>query len=98
QLEVQERTSDISKSQGDMLLEDAKFSEESARNKARQQSENARFNELQARRMLEMSQLQLQWCTIKAPISGLAVVRREYDQSMGSDRPLRAGDQIYPMR
>jgi len=98
QLEVQERTSDISKSQGDMLLEDAKFSEESAKNKARQQLENARFNELQARRMLELSQIQLQWCSIKAPISGLAVVRRDYDPSMGTDRPLRAGDQAYPMR
>ncbi len=98
QLEVQERTSDISKSQGEMLLEDAKYSEESARNKTRQQIANARFNEEQARRILEMSQLQLQWCTIKAPISGLVELRRQYDPSMGSPRPLRAGDQIYPMR
>lgn len=98
QLEVQERTSDISKSQGEMLLEDARYSEESAKNKARQGLANAHYNELQARRMLELSQLQLQWCTIKAPISGLAVVRRDYDPSMGSDRPLRAGDQAYPMR
>src|SRR5207249_1477866 len=89
---------DISKAQGEMLLEDAKFSEESAKNKARQQLDNARFNEAQARRMLELSQLQLQWCTLKAPISGLVVVRREYDPSMGSDRPLRAGDQVNPMR
>jgi multidrug efflux pump subunit AcrA (membrane-fusion protein) len=98
QLEVQERTSEISKSQGEMLIEDAKFSEESAKNKARQQVDNARFNESQARRMLEMSQLQLQWCTVKAPIAGLVELRREYDPSMGSPRPLRAGDQIYPMR
>jgi multidrug resistance efflux pump len=98
QLEVQERTSDIGKSQGEMLIEDAKYSEEAARNKARQAIENARFNEAQARRMLELSQLQLQWCNIKAPISGLAVVRREYDESLGSDRPLRAGDQVYPMK
>ena len=97
QLEVQERTSDISKAQGDMLIEDAKFTEESAKNKARQQIDNARFNAEQARRMLETSQLQLQWCTIKAPISGLVVVRRQYDPSVGSPRPMRAGDQIYPM-
>jgi multidrug efflux pump subunit AcrA (membrane-fusion protein) len=95
---VQERTSDIGKAQGEMLIEDAKYSEEAARNKARQAIANARFNEEQARRMLELSQLQLQWCAVKAPISGLAVVRREYDESLGSDRPLRAGDQVYPMK
>ena len=62
QLEVQERTSEIGKSQGEMLIEDAKYSEEAARNKARQGIDNARFNEAQAKRMLELSQLQLQWC------------------------------------
>jgi HlyD family secretion protein len=98
QLDVQRQTEKIGASQADMLIEDARFSEESAKNKARQQVENARFNAVQARRALELSQLQLQWCTINAPISGLAVVARNWDSSVGTERPLRAGDQVYPAR
>ena len=52
----------------------------------------------ETRRALELSQLQFQWCTIKAPISGLAVVARNWDPSVGTERPLRAGDQVYPSR
>jgi multidrug efflux pump subunit AcrA (membrane-fusion protein) len=98
QLEVQEHTGTISASQGEMLIADAKFGEASASSKAAQQRENARFNALQTRRMLEMSQRQLEWCTIRAPISGLAVVGRDWDPSIGTDRPLRAGDQAFPSR
>lgn len=98
QLEVQQQTEKISASQADMLLQDARFTEESAKNKAHQQVENARYNALQARRMLELSQMQLGWCTIKAPISGMAVVARDFDPSVGTERPLRPGDQAFPSR
>src|SRR6266542_6050397 len=80
-----------------MLIVDAKFGEAAAKSKADQQRENARFNMLQAKTMLEMSQRQLEYCTIKAPISGLAVVARQWDEG-GGQRPLRAGDQVYPSR
>ena len=98
QLEVQERTAEIGKAQGEMLIEDAKYSEEAARNKARQGIENASFNEAQAKRMLELTQVQLQWCTIKAPMLG---ARRGAAGSMTSRwaRTGRCGpgDQVYPM-
>jgi HlyD family secretion protein len=98
QLEVQEHTGKISASQGDMLIQDARFGEESAKSKADQQRVNTRFNMLQSKQMLEMSQRQLQYCKITAPLSGLAVVERQWDPSQGSERPMRAGDQVYPSR
>jgi HlyD family secretion protein len=98
QLEVQQHAEKIGASQGDMLIEDARFGEASAKSKADQQRENARFNMLQSKQMLEMSQRQLEYCTIRAPLSGLAVVDREWDPSQGGQRPLRAGDQVYPSR
>jgi HlyD family secretion protein len=98
QYEVQETTAKIGKSQAEMTITDAKFGEEAARNKAEQQRENTRFNALQAKRMLEMSQRQQGYCTITAPISGLAVVERSWDPSQGTERPLRAGDQVFPSR
>jgi multidrug efflux pump subunit AcrA (membrane-fusion protein) len=98
QLDVQQQAEKIGASQGEMLIEDAKFGEAAAKSKAEQQRENARFNMLQAKQMLEMSQRQLEFCTIKAPLSGLAVVDREWDPSQGGQRPLRVGDQVYPSR
>ena len=95
---MQQQTEKIGTSQGEMLIEDAKYSSEAAKNKAQQQVENAKFNALQAQRQLELTQLQIQWCTIHAPIAGLAVVQREWDRSTGSLRPLRGGDQVFPSR
>jgi HlyD family secretion protein len=98
QLEVQEHTEKIGQSQAEMTITDAKFGEEAAKNKAAEQRVNSRFNALQAKRMLEMSQRQQTYCTVTAPISGLAVVARNWDPSQGTQRPLRAGDQVYPSR
>ncbi len=73
QLEVQEHTEKIGVSKGEMLIEDARFSLEAARNKAEQQVVNAKYNVTRARQMLELAKLRLQWCTVKAPIAGLAI-------------------------
>jgi multidrug efflux pump subunit AcrA (membrane-fusion protein) len=96
QLEVARQTEKIGDSQGQMLVEDAKFGEKAAAGKAQEQVTNAKFNAFQARRQLELTQSQIKWCTMQAPIAGLAVVRRQWDRSMGIDRPLHAGDQVFP--
>lgn len=96
QLEVYQQTEKIGSAQGQMLIEDAQFGEQAAASKAREQVDNTKFNALQARRQLELTQDQIKWCTVAAPLSGLAVVHRQYDRSLDTDRPLLAGDQIYP--
>jgi multidrug resistance efflux pump len=93
-LEVQEHTEKIGVSKGEMLIEDARFSLEAARNKAEQQVANAKFNVTRAQHMLALAKLRMGWCTVKAPISGLVVLEREYDPAMGTERPLRAGDEV----
>jgi multidrug efflux pump subunit AcrA (membrane-fusion protein) len=96
-LSAQQFQEKASQAKGDLLISDAKFSEETTRIKAAEQIKNARFNADSAKQMLELSEMQLQWCTVVAPVSGLAVVAREWDGS-GGPRALRAGDNVYPMR
>jgi multidrug resistance efflux pump len=96
-LEAQKFQEKASQAKGDLLISDAKFSEATTRIKADEQIKNARFNADSAKQMLELSEMQLQWCTVTAPVSGLAVVAREWDGGSGP-RALRAGDSVYPMR
>lgn len=96
QLDVDQETEKIGKAQGAMLIDDAKFGEQAAASKAREQIANVKYNALQAKRQLELTQDQILWCTVRSPISGMAVVHRQYDRSLDADRPLMAGDQVYP--
>jgi HlyD family secretion protein len=97
-LTVQQHQERAAQAQGDMLISDAKFSEQSATNKAGEQLANARFNAESARQLLELSQLQLKWCTVRSNVAGLTMVARQWDESNGGLRPLRAGDNVFPMR
>jgi RND family efflux transporter MFP subunit len=81
---------------GEILLNDARFAEAAARNKADEQVKNARLNAEAARRLAALSERQLQWCEVRAPVSGLTVLARTFTTS--GPRPLRPGDTTFPFQ
>jgi RND family efflux transporter MFP subunit len=82
--------------QGELLISDATYTATSAKNKANAQVANAEYNAAAARRLLELSETQLQWCTIPSPANGLTVLTRTWDQNLSTARPLRSGDPARP--
>jgi multidrug efflux pump subunit AcrA (membrane-fusion protein) len=97
-LSLQQHQERASQSQGELLVSDARYSEQVARNKAKEQLENATFNADSVQRRLDLLQLQRDWCTLRAPASGLTVLARQWDGSGGGPRPLRPGDMAIPSR
>jgi HlyD family secretion protein len=95
---VQQHQERAGQAQGDLLISDAKFSEQTAKNKAEEQVDNAHFNAESALQQLELTKLQMKWCTVNATVGGLAMVARQWDESSGGRRALRAGDNVFPLR
>jgi multidrug resistance efflux pump len=96
QLEVQQHKRASAATQGDLLLSDAKYSAEAAKNRAEVQVQNARFNVEAKQQLVDLSELQSEWCDVRAPASGLAVIERDWDRGTGTRRALRPGDSIRP--
>lgn len=97
-LSLQQHQERASQTKGELLVSDARYSEQVARNKAEEQVKNARFNAESATRRLELLRLRRDWCTVRAPASGLTVLAREWDGGGGGPRPLRPGDTALPSR
>jgi RND family efflux transporter MFP subunit len=96
QLESTQHRQRSAVSQGELAISDAKYTATSAENKARTTVENARYNAESARYLYELSQKQLEWCELRAPVTGLVVLRREWDRSGGTPRVLQPGDPVRP--
>jgi RND family efflux transporter MFP subunit len=94
ELAVKEHEQRSAAVRGEIVVNDARFAESAARNKADEQVKNAQLNAEAARRLVELAQRQMGWCDVRAPVAGLTVVARTWTAS--GNRPLRPGDTTYP--
>lgn len=96
QLDAKQQQQRSAVTQGEMLISDATFTATVAKNKASASVDNADYNAAAARRLLDLSETQLRWCTIRSPGNGLTVLTRTWDQNLSTARPLRSGDPARP--
>jgi hypothetical protein len=96
QLESREHKQRSAVAQGDLVISDAKFTAAATENRARDSVENARYNAESARFLYELAQKQIEWCDIRAPVTGLVVIERDFDRSGGTPRLKQPGDPIRP--
>jgi HlyD family secretion protein len=96
QLDSKQHSQRSAVAQGELVISDAKFTAASTENKAKDAVENARYNAESARYLYELAQKQIEWCEVKAPMTGLVLITRDMDRSSGTPRMMQPGDPVRP--
>jgi multidrug efflux pump subunit AcrA (membrane-fusion protein) len=93
-LAVRQEKASATEQQKQMDLDTAKFTAETSERRAGDESGAGQQRIENLRRQLEFAQQQLDWCTIRAPASGLFLLTKVYQRSEGTRRASRVGDQV----
>jgi HlyD family secretion protein len=96
-LDLQEKKAASAEEQKKTELENARFQAETAKRRVRDEADAAKARLLNIKQRLDEAKQRLGWCTLRAPIPGLAVLVKDWYGNDGRRVP-RPGDQLWPFR
>lgn len=96
-LDLQEKKAVSAEEQKETELENARFAAETAQRRVRDEQEAAKSKLLNIKQRLDEAKQRLEWCTLRAPISGLLVLIKDWYFPDGR-RVARPGDQLWPYK
>jgi multidrug efflux pump subunit AcrA (membrane-fusion protein) len=96
-LDLQEKKAASAEEQKKTELENTRFQAETAQRRVRDEAEAAKSKLQNIKQRLDESKQRLQWCILRAPVSGLVVLIKDWwGNGMDGRRVPRPGDQLWP--